>query len=166
MRQDRALHEFKSLRDQECDDFRDGVLRRLQELVNAPELDLKKQFHVLQRNISEDLDKVKENYKSVNDSILQQRNQLFEFQVDGKIFKEDFNMLCQAKLHGEMTELGKFVTSFDPKVQLKELPRLNRPLRGIELLMEYLRSDRRFKPVDPDERLALDTELEHFGFDL
>lgn len=40
---------------------------------------------------------------------------------------------------------------------------LNRPLRGFEALLDYLKTEGKFKPNDPDVKDLMDLELEYFG---
>ena len=75
------MREFKILRDKEVDVFKEKVLERLDGMLAAPELDLNKEVIMLYKKVTDDLDHVKEKYERVNERILGQNGQLFEFTV-------------------------------------------------------------------------------------
>lgn len=82
-----------------------------------------------------------------------------KFTVGGKLFEESVQFL---QAHEGLASKLLLMDSF--RVKGSDRPvLLNRPLRGFEALIDYLKTDGKFLPSEQDAKKLLDIELEHFG---
>lgn len=88
---------------------------------------------------------------------------LIEFEVGGKMFKEMYSWLDKSSK--QITSALSDAMTLN-QVNNEGFPILNRPLRGFEALMDYLRTDGKYRPSEVETRQLFDIECAHFRVNL